>query len=437
MLARLERLGLKYLICYFVLYGPVVLSSLGFAGSPPYWYDWLWQTPVRAVAALVGLNVPPVAPPSPSSDGFQAAQAILFFIIAGIATLVWSRGDRNIAFSHVPSTPRPEGLVPLARENDRLYQWLRMGLRYLLAYGMIHFGIAVLCRFHPAAPTLEEYVTPLGQLEPYEMLNAWIGWNPIYTTFLGITEILGGVFLLRRKTTLLGTLWAGVILSNVIQLNFLFDVPGKSLAPHFTVITGLLLLPDALRFYEVHFMGRGVYPADLGYGTPGGWLRRNRIALKSVVITLMVLSPLVLIARARGYVVPGGAHELAGLYTIKDYRLNGEQIVPIVGDSVRWRYAVLSDDAKYFRVQRMNGTWLAFNASVDTITHRLTLAGQRTGDWRVAAPDSAKGVKSDTLRLLAPEKGKLQLRGSLVGHQIEAALERFDTDQFRLLGGKF
>src|SRR5688572_25405289 len=116
MLARLERLGLKYLICYFVLYGPVVLSSLGFAGLPPYWYDWIWQGPVRAVASILGLDADPVVPPSPSSDDFQAAQVILFSILAGIATLVWSRGDRNLPLS-AAAAPRPEGLVPLAPAN--------------------------------------------------------------------------------------------------------------------------------------------------------------------------------------------------------------------------------------------------------------------------------------------------------------------------------
>jgi hypothetical protein len=437
MLARIERLALKYLISYFVLYGPVVLSSLGFAGVPPYWYDWLWQVPVRALASVLGLHALPVVPPNPSSDGFQVAQVILFAIIAGIATLIWSRRDRHRAYAPVSIEPRPEGLLPLAPENDRLYQWLRIGMRYLLAYGMLHFGIAILCRFHPGAPTVEELVTPLGQLEPYEMLNAWLGWNPVYTSFVGITEILGGAFLLRRKTTLLGVMWAGVILSNVIQLNFLFDVPGKSLAPHFTLITGLLLLPDALRIFRIHFLGKSAPPANLGLGVPSGFLQHHRTAIKSVLISLMVLSPLVLIIRARGYVVPGSPHQLSGLYTVKEYQRDGEPIVAIVGDSTRWRYAILTRDAKVFRVQTMDGGWLAFNAKVDTMTHRLTLTGQREGNWRISAPDGVKGARADTLKLFAPEQGKVRLRGPFLGHEIEIALERFDPNRFRLLGSSY
>ena len=79
-----EGAALRFLACYGVLYAPVVLSTLGFAGLPRYWYDALWQVPVRWIAVRLNLSAPPFVPPQPSSDGFQGAQVIWFALVAVI-----------------------------------------------------------------------------------------------------------------------------------------------------------------------------------------------------------------------------------------------------------------------------------------------------------------------------------------------------------------
>jgi hypothetical protein len=265
-LSSVERIALRFLVCYLALYAPVVLSSLGFLGLPLYWYDWLWQAPVRGVASLLGVSVPLVVPPAPSSDGFQIAHAALFLVLAAVGAGIWSAPARLAS-----------------RPSERtVYQWLRIGARYVLAYGMLHFGIGALLRFQFPAATAESLVTPVGEMRAWEMLWAFVGWSALYTTFLALVEIAGGVLLLRRETTLLGALIAGAVLSNVVLLNVLFEVPGMSLSPHFALLTGLLVLPDARRLFELHVTGASVAPADLARDVPATpWLSAGMVLSSS------------------------------------------------------------------------------------------------------------------------------------------------------------
>lgn len=75
---------------YFLVYAPVVFSSLGFLGLPVHVYAWIWQLPVNALAGLLGLPVTSVTPAAMSSGAFQLAQSLLFGGIAGVGAAVWT-----------------------------------------------------------------------------------------------------------------------------------------------------------------------------------------------------------------------------------------------------------------------------------------------------------------------------------------------------------
>src|SRR5439155_22465370 len=133
------------------------------------------------------------------------------------------------------------------------------------------------------------------------------------------------------RTTLLGTLVVGAVLSNVVALNFLFDVPGKSLSPHMSLIAGLLLFPDAKRLVDVHMRGRPVAPADLAPDVPGrGVFRTHRTALKGAVVALFIVSPFVTIERTRGYVCSAPPpHPLAVLYEARSFAIGRREVRPV------------------------------------------------------------------------------------------------------------
>jgi hypothetical protein len=415
-LPRSKALGvvLRFCICYFAVYAPVVFADLGFLGLPLHWYDYLLQLPVRLTGSLLGLSPEPLLLGQPSDDVYQLCQALFFAIVAGIATAVWSRSEAS------------------GDADRRLYHWLRIGLRYVLAYATFHYAVISLLRFQFTDLTLESFITPAGDMRPPELLWAFFGWSWMFTTFLAFGELLGGATLLRRETTLLGALIMGAVLSNVALLNFTYNVPGKSLASHLTVAVGLLVLPDAKRLLDVHVLGRPAPAADVGRDVPGpGLLRDYQILIKTLLIVAFIASPIYFVVSQRGYLwVAPSRHPHWGMYEVPKFSLDGVERESIAGDSLRWRRAIISEDGGRLHLHMADNEWAAYAMSVDTSSHQIRLGGRRWSQWRDRAPVVVPaGTRWDTLTYERSKKGEIRLRGVLEGHRVEILLKPFDLNK--------
>jgi hypothetical protein len=420
--SRVERFALRFLIAYFVLYTPVVLSSLGFLGLPAHWYDVVWRAPASVVASILGFDIAGATRPNAAGDSFEAALVIIFIAIAAAVATIWISKDQ-------------------ATDDRKLFHWLRIGLRYLLACGAIHYGIIALVRYQFTALRPEDLVTPVGQWEPMELLWIFFGWSWIFTAVLAIVELVAGALLLKRETTLAGVLLIGIVLSNVVILNIFFDVPDKGLSVHFTVITALLVLPDAKRFLWMHILDRPVPPADLGHDVPlPAWASGRRTLLKRVVIALFIISPLIVVKSARGFILYPSAHSFAGLYTVKQFTRDGEQMPQYVGDSIPWRRAVVSEDGKIFHVQRSDNAWVAYSFVVDSASNRITLTNETPSEWRKRREWTGGLVKenpqatSGVLQYKRFPGNRLELSGQLGGHQLIVLLEQVDVSKYPFFG---
>jgi hypothetical protein len=253
--------------------------------------------------------------------------------------------------------------------------------------------------------------------------------------FLGLVTLGTGAFLLVRRTTLFGVMSAGIVLSNVVLLNFLFDVPDKSLSPHFTIITGLLLLPDAFRLLDVHFTGRSAPAADLAEDIPDGWLGQHRRRVKAAIVALFLISPLLVVVRARGYLWPPPPHAMSGAYEVRSLKRSDKVIQPILGDSTSWGWAVLTADASRLNVQRLDGSWWTYEVTLDTTTRRLTLShAQRAADWRLRQLAPVAAFEPMSFAVNARTKDVLQLSQD-TGEQLDLVLQRFPRRRFNLFDG--
>ena len=55
----------------------------------------------------------------------------------------------------------------------------------------------------------------------------FFGFSKGYNLFLGLGEFIAGTLLLHRKTRLIGTLIALSIITNIVAINFFYDIPVK------------------------------------------------------------------------------------------------------------------------------------------------------------------------------------------------------------------
>jgi hypothetical protein len=221
------------------------------------------------------------------------------------------------------------------RYDERLWAGLRVALRYVLALTMLGYGFHKVFPLQFQVPGPFRLLSTYGDSSPMGLLWTFMGTSPAYTMFTGFAEVLGGVLLLSRRTTTLGALVVIGVMSNVVMLNFCYDVPVKIHSTHWLLIAVLLAAPDFRRLADVFVFHRPTAPRSLR--PPFSTARRRKIWLvaKSIVVALMLGSTIV-----PNYTMwrEMQAGELEpDVYEVERFRRDGVELAPLLTDPVRWR----------------------------------------------------------------------------------------------------
>jgi uncharacterized membrane protein YphA (DoxX/SURF4 family) len=239
----------RFVCAYWVLYAALNVAYRYAAGQilsrlyMAQWRQfWLWATAhVFHITGRVATYVP-----TPSGDTtLQYVQQAMFLGIALGAALVWSLLDR--------------------RRNDyrALHSWLRLLVRYMLALILFGYGFAKLFPQQFPPLTFARLVEPYGEFSPMGALWSFMATSRPYAVFTGAIEVTGGLLLLFRRTTTLGALVSTIAMTNVVALNFCYDVPVKLHSTNILLMAMFLLLPDLRRLANVLVFNRPAEAADL------------------------------------------------------------------------------------------------------------------------------------------------------------------------------
>ena len=91
---------------------------------------------------------------------------------------------------------------------------------------------------------------PYGESSPMGLAWTFMQYSPAYSAFTGFAEILGGILLLWRKTSTIGGLILLGVLSNVVMMNFCYDIPVKLGSLHLLLSVILILASDRKRILD-------------------------------------------------------------------------------------------------------------------------------------------------------------------------------------------
>ncbi len=354
-----QRIGFRFVFVYFVLYFipfPLnVIPGLEFISKA---LDSLWQAVATWVAQhLLHLEHPLQFAETGSGDTTYAYVLLLTFAgLAMLATVVWSILDRR------------------RRDYHTLHVWLRLYVRYDLIYFMLTYGLIKVIPNQFSSPSPGRLLQPYGQSSPMGLLWTFMGASTAYTIFAGAMETLGGVLLCFRRTITLGALATVAVMTNVVMLNFCYDVPVKLLSSHLVLMALFLLAPQLERLFRILVMGHSAEAAP----PEGPRLRRRWMRVTALVLKLALLGKVVYdeldsgIERyAHGAGAPAPA--LYGIYEVDRFVRNGETVAPLVTDATRWRRATVSKRG-YLTIIRMNDTMIGYKVDVDPTRHVITLA---------------------------------------------------------------
>jgi uncharacterized membrane protein YphA (DoxX/SURF4 family) len=309
------------------------------------------------------------------------------------------------------------------KQHEVLGHWLRVYVRYVLASAMLGYGMFKVLKSQFPEPSALRLMQPYGDSSPMALLWTFMGFSTPYTFFVGFAEVLGGVLLLFRRTTMLGALVVLAVMSNVVMLNFCYDVPVKLYSVHLWLMAAFLLLPDVPRLVDFFLRNRPTQPATMTpHGSQGA--TRLRLIAKIVLAGYLLFSTTKMGYESwREYGDGRTRDRLDGAYDVVDLKINQAQVPETAPPSQRWRRVGISTRGR-LTIRHMDDSTERYRLENDTKASRFTV-------W----PDTST-VKT-TLAYSWTDSSHLELRGAIEGDSVSARLQKIDTAQFALLSRGF
>ncbi len=279
---------------------------------------------------------------------------MLFFLLLGlvVATL-WTIADRQ-------------------RGHHRtLHYWLRVYVRYALACSMLGYALGKLFPLQFAPPArLVDFLTPMGMLEPRQLLWAFMGFSRPYQVFTGVVECVGLALLFRRRTTLLGSLLLIGALSNVLMIDIGYGMTVRRIALRLLLMAVFLTAPDARRLANFFLRHLPVSPPDSeGPSWQSVRTRRLAIAVKAAAI-LWIVTPQLIDASNDPRLLAPARPALYGVYKVQRFIRNGKE--GSADDSGAWQWIAVDEGG--MAAQLSGANWQRFAAVFDDAKKSITIS---------------------------------------------------------------
>jgi hypothetical protein len=400
-----KRILFRFAFCYLVLYNlPFPLDSVPYVGEA---YTRFWDFVVPAVASQTFGVEADVTPNGSGDTTYNYVQIYCFFVIALGVTLLWSYLDRR------------------RTEYAKLDQWLRVYVRFALAAVMITYGAIKVIKGQFPDPSLDRLLQPYGQSSPMGLLWTFMGASAPYTIFAGLAELIPGLLLTLRRTALLGAVLSIAVMTNVVLLNFCYDVPVKLFSSHLVLMGLFLVLPHAGRMANLFLFNRPVEPVVHQPLFQRKWLNRAATGLATVLV--LVFTAYSLYGSYQGSKEYGDLAPkppLYGVWEVEEFVVDGVSRPPLVTDESRWRRVVFNYP-RSIAIMNMKDERERYMLDLDEKKGRMAFQKRTDLKWKTTF----------FYRKLGPES--LQMHGTFDGQKIQARLKRMDESQFLLTSRGF
>ena len=326
-----------------------------------------------------------------------------------------------------------------------LHSWLRVFVRFYLAQTMITYGAIKVIKLQFSYPSPEIMLHTFGESSPMHLLWTFMGASDGYTWFTGAGELIAGLLLCTRRTTLLGALVSFGVMVHIVALNFCYDVPVKLFSLHLLLMSLFLMVPDLPWLTRVFILGQ---PATVRGYAPlfrHPWLDWTSFLVR----TLIVLTYLGVLlygsyenTKLYGRSVP--EPPLFGLWEVEEFTLDGKIRPPLTTDSGRWQRMIFRKPITFRKdkpgkpsvgITNMLGKRV-LDAEVEVNLEQKTIRLSQTG----GPPQVGKTPGVYVLRYTEPEPAVMILEGELEfladgnagPKRVEVRLRHYGKDKFLL-----
>ena len=419
-----RKISFRFFCSFFILYiFPFPLNSVPFGGEINKisekilgWYYaafeyvttfWHWLTP-GVGKTLLNLENPITIFTNGSGDTTYDYVLVLTMILLSILICIgWSILDRN-------------------RKNyNTAYYWLCVLIRYYLAVIMLSYGFSKVFHLQMPYPYLSRLVQPYGDSSPMGLAWTYVGQSKAFSAFVGWSEVICGLLLFFRKTTLVGALLTLIVMGNVVVVNLCYDIPVKLFSSVLEIMALYLAAPYLKKMYQAFIQHKPIHINN--YYQPVFTKRWQAIGIK--VLKVLIITD-ALFSGVKGSIDQGKQYgdnapkpPLYGIYNTVLVVRNNDTIPPLTTDTSRWKQIIVQSN-NYARIKLMNDTLRNYNFKVDTALRKAIVFA----NW-----DTLNKINFNYIT----DADYLTFTGKFKNDSLFIKLKRFDEKNFRLMSRGF
>lgn len=377
----------------------------GFVNSFFSFYVNAWEWLIKWTGTnILHISYPISVLPNGSGDTtYNYVQLFLWVIIGILVATLWVIFDRKHS------------------SFRRLEYWIRILIRYYLGYTLLIYGFIKVIKLQFPFPGLARLTQPYGESSPMGLAWTFIGYSSGYNIFIGSAEVIAGILLFFKRTTLLGALISMTVMANVAAMNFSYDIPVKLFSVNLVILSAYLVSYDWHRLRNVFLLNRPADAAQLAMPRPKKWKLITQYTVKALAIAYMLYGTLWQSLKSRyeyGDLAP--KPPLYGIYNVSDFLRNHDTILPLTTDTSRWKQIIISS-RNYATVKMMSDSIRSMKLAIDTVLRTATFK------------DSRDTMLVYAFQYAVPQTGKLVLTGKFRSDSMLIATDRFDENRFRLV----
>src|SRR5690349_10238854 len=393
------RTAFRFAFVYLVLYNmPFPLNALPYVDKSAEFYNSFWNLIVPRFARIV-LHTEVSTVYNGSGDrAFDYVLVAVMLLISLVVMVIWTLVDRK------------------RLSYPTLYRWLNLYVRFSLGTAMIGYGAFKVISSQFVPPTLDRLMQPYGDSSPMGLLWTFMGASESYTMFVGWAEMIAGILLFPRKTSTLGALMSIGVLSNVVALNFSYDVPVKLYSSHLLAMAIFLVLPDARRLANFLILNRPVEYVRVQPLFQRKVWHRSALVFGSLFVIAAVGTSLYQSYDQRQSFIGRGRSPLYGIWEVEEFSV-GQATATTAAP--RWRRMVFDSPGRVV-VQTATDIPERFGLELDQEKRTLTLRKRDDPGWNTVL----------NYEQVSPEV--VRLAGALNGSEVTARLRRSNERKFLL-----
>ncbi|MEP4948543.1 MAG: hypothetical protein ABJU26_13470 [Flavobacteriaceae bacterium] len=279
---------------------------------------------------------------------------LLRIVLTFLTVIIWSVTDK------------------LRKKYGQLEKGLIVLLRYYLAFIMFSYGFSKVFYLQFPELNLMNLTRTFGDSSPMGLLWKFMGYSEAYSIFSGLMEVIGGIFLLFRKTKILGALVIFGVMFNVFMLNMTFDVPVKLFSFHLCVVSLIILIPDYKNLFRFLFLNRPTQPNQIKNYSKNKTRNWIGYGIKAALVCYMFYGNIDgKISSQKKYGKRAPESELYGIYEMQKFAINGNMLPPLMTDTLRWKSLVIDKTSSL--IIRMDNSRIGMKHEIDTVKGTIFL----------------------------------------------------------------